>query len=118
MTKRRMTPARRKRILERDGHACRICSCTEGPFEIDHHLPIWLGGSDDDENLRTLCLNCHKGETKAGTKARAKGNRIRAKLNGKRRAKHKIQSRDFPKPPPGYKPNWPKRKLRGRGFGK
>ena len=35
------------------------------PFllEIDHKLPKALGGTDDHDNLHTLCLFCHKEKT-------------------------------------------------------
>jgi 5-methylcytosine-specific restriction endonuclease McrA len=95
MTRRSMSPSRRKRILERDGHACTACTDKEGPFEIDHHLPIWLGGDDTDDNLRTLCRNCHKVETKVSCKARAKCKRLNGQTRQNRR-KRKIPGRPFP----------------------
>lgn len=107
MTRRSMSPARRKRILERDNHACTVCTDREGPFEIDHHLPLWLGGTDTDDNLRTLCKNCHKGETKASSKARAKCKRLNG-ATGRKRHKRKILSLKFPPRPDGYEYRWPK----------
>ena len=32
--------------------------------EIDHVLPVAEGGTDDMENLQTLCRGCHKLKTK------------------------------------------------------
>jgi|TARA_B100002003_G_C13855502_1_gene419116 5-methylcytosine-specific restriction endonuclease McrA len=31
-----------------------------GVLEVDHIIPRTKGGKDDDENLQTLCCNCHK----------------------------------------------------------
>ena len=63
MTRHSMSPARRKRILERDGYACRQCHSEEGPFEIDHMHEIWLDGPDEDDNLQTLCSDCNIGKS-------------------------------------------------------
>lgn len=57
-----MTPARRKRIIERYGGKCATCEST-GPFHIDHIQALARGGSDDDSNLRPLCVDCHRRKT-------------------------------------------------------
>lgn len=50
----------RERILERDGHRCtaiengRRCPETTN-LHVDHITPKASGGTDDDENLTTLC---------------------------------------------------------------
>jgi len=33
-------------------------------WEADHIMPVSLGGTNELENLRTLCVPCHKAETK------------------------------------------------------
>lgn len=50
-------------IFERDGNKCLCCGATER-LSIDHILPRVLGGTDEPENLQTLCLscNCTKGD--------------------------------------------------------
>lgn len=40
-------------------------------WEMDHRTPLHLGGQHVLENLRTLCIACHKGKTKAEARARA-----------------------------------------------
>ena len=50
--------ARRKLILERDGHRCRDCGFP-GRLEIHHVIPLHRGGSDEEDNLLTLCRACH-----------------------------------------------------------
>lgn len=56
--------AQRERILRRDAYRCRQCG--RGPdthkriwLEVDHVQPVSEGGSNRDENLRTLCNLCH-----------------------------------------------------------
>lgn len=31
--------------------------------ELDHIVPLWKGGPDDESNLQGLCLTCHKAKT-------------------------------------------------------
>ncbi len=35
------------------------------PWEMDHKVPLVEGGLNEMENLRTLCVPCHKKETAA-----------------------------------------------------
>jgi 5-methylcytosine-specific restriction protein A len=46
-------PAIRSRILRRDGHRCVICGAPAR--QVDHITPAYLGGTDDDDNLASLC---------------------------------------------------------------
>ena len=56
----------RKRVLQRDGFQCQICGDAE-PLPFDgalfvHHIILRSrGGTDDLENLITLCDLCHQG---------------------------------------------------------
>lgn len=96
-TKRRpMTAARRARILRLRGAVCAHPECdrSEG-LEIDHVLPLELGGSDDDDNLEPLCPVHHRRKTRADIKRIAKARRIRKKEAGEVRAKKPIRSRPF-----------------------
>lgn len=62
----RDVPAQRRRlVLERDDHRCVLCG--RGPdsshrlwLEVDHVVPLSSGGSNDVDNLRTLCNACHQ----------------------------------------------------------
>lgn len=56
---RRLRKSARKRIVERDGGRCRLCGSTEW-LQVDHIVRYIDGGSDDPENLRTLCEQCHR----------------------------------------------------------
>lgn len=49
-----------KLILQRDNYTCRICGDKDVPFEVHHLTPRSLNGSNDSDNLITLCICCHK----------------------------------------------------------
>ena len=44
-------------------HPCAICGAVNAD-EIDHIVPVILGGTGDLSNLRALCRECHKTETR------------------------------------------------------
>jgi 5-methylcytosine-specific restriction endonuclease McrA len=44
------------------GRKCLLCGA--GALEIDHIIPVSLGGTGDLDNLRPLCTCCHRAETK------------------------------------------------------
>lgn len=61
-----VTPSVRKKVIERDGHACAMCGIEtverSGGIQtttIDHVVPVSQGGADDLDNLRVLCLGCN-----------------------------------------------------------
>ena len=54
-------PRKRQKIFERDNFKCVNCGSL-GDFnclEVDHIVGIKDGGSNDDENLQTLCYKCN-----------------------------------------------------------
>lgn len=67
---RKITPATRRRVLERDGRACVWCSATT-ELHLDHIIRYADGGSNRDENLRVLCAKCHA--KRGGTSALVQG---------------------------------------------
>lgn len=57
----------RRQILERNGYTCQICGAGAGEeslcepgkkcrLQIDHSVPISQGGTDDEHNLRAVCM--------------------------------------------------------------
>lgn len=65
-TRRRIPPEQRRRILERDHYSCRGCGRKnrripgqDWILEIDHIIPLDVGGSDADSNLQIYCVECH-----------------------------------------------------------
>jgi len=66
----------RKRIRERDCGLCQQCK-REGRTTIghpvDHIVPLWAGGSDEDSNKETLCTPCHDAKSAREAKQRGAG---------------------------------------------
>ena len=66
-------------VLNRDGYKCHICKTKKQGVRLDVHHIIFRskGGSDDANNLITLCHDCHKklhdGKVKLNLKGKPKG---------------------------------------------
>lgn len=48
----------RKRIFERDAYRCVTCADWHD-LEVDHIIPVAIGGTDDEANLQTMCGPCN-----------------------------------------------------------
>lgn len=61
----RANQRRRERILSAQP-LCVLCQA-EGRValatEVDHVVPLWAGGSEDDSNLAGLCSACHRAKS-------------------------------------------------------
>jgi hypothetical protein len=57
-----VSEADRQRIFDRDGRACVECGATDR-LSLDHIVPRSKGGTDDDDNLRTLCVRCNSSKS-------------------------------------------------------
>lgn len=57
----------RERVLRRDEYTCQDGSTHPGVLkpatEVDHIVPKCNGGTDDEDNLRATCEDCHKAKT-------------------------------------------------------
>lgn len=53
---------RRDQVLERDGYKCRMCG-SGNSLSVDHIKARGAGGTDEMENLRSLCCRCHETRT-------------------------------------------------------
>lgn len=63
----------RRRILLRDKYTCQGCGVVRMDNEVDHINPLEQGGTNDDDNLQTLCGGpdgCHTRKSKAEAKQR------------------------------------------------
>lgn len=53
-------PATKLRVFKRDGYTCTACGEVGGDLTIDHHIPRSKGGTNDIDNLRTMCRGCNE----------------------------------------------------------
>ena len=53
--------SRRKAVLHRDNYTCQCCGKKNCRLEVHHIVFRSNGGTNDEENLITLCKDCHKG---------------------------------------------------------
>lgn len=51
-------PVVRATVFSRDGNKCKHCGTTEY-LAVDHVIPVRLGGSNELNNLQTLCIRCN-----------------------------------------------------------
>jgi 5-methylcytosine-specific restriction protein A len=68
----------RARILTRDNGVCVCEDCRQAgrlraAHEVDHIVPVWAGGSEDDSNLQSINRECHNLKTAREAKRRAGG---------------------------------------------
>lgn len=86
MTRRSMSTRRRLAIFQAADAICHLCGekidGTRERWEVEHPIPIAMGGSDDDADLRPAHVSCHARKTKADATAIAKAKRIAAKHGG------------------------------------
>lgn len=62
-------------ILARDQYLCQPClakGIVHEATEVDHRIPKWKGGTDDEDNLQAINADCHRIKT-AEEAAEAKG---------------------------------------------
>ena len=51
--------SRREAVLHRDKYTCQICGKKHARLEVHHIIYRSQGGTDDENNLITLCESCH-----------------------------------------------------------
>lgn len=73
-------------FLAHDGR-CHICGGKIGPgeaWDLEHRIPLALGGEDDEANCAPAHRKCHAAKTAADIGQIAKSKRVRAKHIGAR----------------------------------
>ena len=55
----------RQRIGLRDEWTCRRCGLVTEHGEVDHVVPLHLGGRETDGNRQFLCKSCHQAKSAA-----------------------------------------------------
>lgn len=63
--------ADRIKIKQRDKGLCQVCR--RPGYIVDHIIPLWEGGSDEDENKQLICAPCHDAKSAVEAKRRAAG---------------------------------------------
>jgi len=78
----KMTPQRVLKIyLARNGrcHVCGLKLPAGTDYEIDHITALCNGGSDEDDNLAPICMDCHEKKTPDDVAIASHGRRAAAK---------------------------------------
>lgn len=52
----------KRAVYLRDGHRCGYCGTTTAPLELDHIVPVLLGGVSVAGNLTPACGPCNRGK--------------------------------------------------------
>lgn len=84
-------------VCYRQRYRCAACETLlrAYEFQIDHRIPIELGGLHEWGNWQALCVPCHKIKTRSDIKAIAKARRIRRKADPATRKAPSMVSRGF-----------------------
>lgn len=65
-TRRPLSPKLRLDVLTRDNFCCVLCGRSTKvhgvALEVDHKVPVAQGGSNEMDNLQTLCKDCNRGK--------------------------------------------------------
>ncbi len=62
---RQVSARKRFAVLKRDGYRCQLCGASSADgarLEVDHRTPLAKGGSNNLDNLWTLCQKCNAGK--------------------------------------------------------
>ena len=86
MTRRTWTPRRKLAVFETFEGRCHLCGLkidgTREPWQLEHLIPLAMGGADDETNVAPAHVDCHARKTTKDRAQIAKANRVRAKHNG------------------------------------
>ena len=102
-TRRSLSTTARVRIFEDAGGLCHICGQkiqAGQKWDVEHVIPLAMGGEDGGDNLKPAHKACHASKTAIDRRDLAKVARIRAKHIGARKRS------TFPKPPPNSRFDW------------
>ena len=58
-----LTEPQRRAIAIRQGWGCNVCRCDLAEYDVDHIIPLWKGGADEDANRQAVCVACHRQKT-------------------------------------------------------
>jgi len=95
LKRKNFTKKQRREVSEKQEGKC--WKCGEPIEDIDHIIPLELGGKHEPANWEGLCKRCHKTKTALDMKLIGKARRIRKRISGDRRPRKTIPSRQWPK---------------------
>lgn len=83
----RLSTTRRVKVFEDARGLCHICEqkIFGKEWEVEHVIPLALGGADDESNMRPAHTACHAGKTRDDNASWTKAKRVRAKHIGAHR---------------------------------
>ena len=88
MKRRHISTTERVSIFQRTGGVCHLCSgriqVGEG-WEVEHIIPLSMGGDDFGDNLAPAHVKCHRGKTKKDRGDLARAERREARHLGAKR---------------------------------
>lgn len=115
MKRRRLTGKARLALLTAHNSRCHICGGAIEPgqrWEVEHVIPLAMGGDDEPGNMRPAHSKCHQAKTAKNIADIAKAKRTQIAHRGaKAPPKVKIKSRGFQKRKLAHKPPLPPRRL-------
>lgn len=88
MTRRRLTTLQRARLFEKHNGVCHICGGKIGvteAWDVEHVIPLAVGGDDEPANMAPAHKHCHRTKTTGDRRDIAKCERVRAKHMGARK---------------------------------
>lgn len=92
--RRKWTPKRRLAVFEAHKGTCHLCGDkidgTREAWELEHVIPLAMGGDDDETNVAPAHKSCHAAKTVIDAGNLAKANRVRAKHYGAHVSKHPL----------------------------
>lgn len=71
--------SRKEAVMNRDSYTCQICGAKHIRLEVHHIVYRSKGGTNDEDNLITLCETCHKKVHKGEINVSLKTKRLRLK---------------------------------------
>lgn len=109
MNRRSWTAKRKLAVFEAHGGCCHICGGkiqVGEPWDLEHQIPLALGGDDDESNVAPAHVKCHRAKTTQDAARIAKANRVRAKHMGAKPTPKRVM--------PGSRASKWKKKLNGQ----
>jgi len=91
-----------REVMARSEGRCEALGCSVIGVDLDHTIPVALGGKNMTDNIKLLCRDCHYAKSKLDVKMIAKADRQGARSGQQKRRKEKtvkrgprIESRGF-----------------------